>query len=160
MKKLLVALFMLMALCVPAMAGSWDTYFYAPWQVMSTATSGATSALITLEATANTNIVIDRIVVNSDLSTATLTIGSIARNAAGTAFRSDVTTEATVTFAAAPVCQNIGGSDLDGEPIFIGDVGRAIQLRLTGTTNECLFVSAKRGQMPLSKVARNQAKGF
>ena len=159
MKKLLIAVLLFLGLCVPAMAGSWDTYFYAPWQVMSTGSSGATSTLVTLEATANTNIVISQIICNSDLATANLVIKSFPRGTASFTTAS-ATTEMTLVFASAPVCTHIGTTGQDASPLFIGDVGRAVQVSLTGTTNEALFVIAKRGQMPLSKAARNQAKGF
>lgn len=157
MKKLLLSVLLLLAFSVPSFAGSWDTYFNYPWQMTSTGTSGATTAVVTIESPALMNVVVDGIIVNSDKATATLRVSSLPR---GNGVYGGATLEAQVVWASAPSNVHLGLNGQDAAPIFIGDAGRAMEFVLTGTTNCAIFVQAKRGQLPVSKVARNASKGF
>lgn len=146
MKKLVLSLILIASLSIPALAAQSD--YYWPWQHVSKVKSGTTLAVVTIEPTAYQNVVIDRIIANSDLSTSKIVISTYPRGAAGFS-----TTETVLTTMLNPSNVATTGAVYGGQnaeiPLFVVDRGLAVQIALTGTSNCSLIANCRRADMPL-----------
>ena len=162
MKKLIsIVLFLSLAvLCAPAFAMPLDNY--GPWQyICKNANGTGTGVILTIEATANQNILIDSIIAVSDLASAVVSVDAVARGTS--AFSTLATQEVPVlsikTSATAYTPLILGGNHPEN-PLYVVDQGKAVYIRLSGTSYESIIVDARRssGTMPLA--VPSTAKGY
>lgn len=149
--------------------------FFSPWQLTCAASQTAGSgATIIMEPVAEQNIVIDRITAQSDLVGAVLTITTLTResaagasviisglNSAVTGFSTNetaaVSMKLSITSTATTEPKVFGGTSAE-VPLWIGDKGNAVIVRLTGTSYSSIIVNGRRGMMPLPNPSK--MKGY
>lgn len=157
MKKLLLAsALFLFALCVPAFADSLGnpySYYYYPWQYLTKVGTGSAIAIVTLEANANNNIWLDRVIYKTDKSGAVLQLTTFSRGAHSFA----TTREGVANITLNSTGEALGGQD-NAVPLFIADKGKALEIQLSGTSNCSIMVAGRRGEMPLMNPST--AKGY
>lgn len=164
MKRGIMLFLFLGVLAVSAFAYDYN----GPWQEVCVASSGATAAVVTIEATADQNVFIDRIIARSDIAGpnyATLTLSYL--NRASTSF--EVSANTIIAFkmssgntgsTATTEPQVLGGNGGALIPVWIGDKGKAIQIKLDGTSYAQLIVNGRRGRSFTNDGVISKVKGY
>lgn len=162
MKKL----FLLLILSLFLATGAFAADYYWPWQLTCAASqTAATGAAVILEPAAHQNIIVDRIIAQSDLVGAVMTITTLTReSAAGASVSITGVPRAVTGFATNEVAAvsiklsdtgtttvepSVLGGDSSEVPLWIGDKGLAVIVRLTGTSYSSIIVNGRRGNLAL-----------
>lgn len=156
----LLAVLAVVALAFPVMAYSSGEYYW-PWQLMSRNNVGTNSAAVSLEANANNNIIIDRVVCYSTSTSAEITVSTMTRDA--TSFVATETIVCTFDVCTTTTTGEGGISTLGGNhpeiPLWVADKGLGVWVRLiNGGAKSQLVVNGRRGTMPLENPSK--AKGY